>query len=94
MADITLISGADPADYTASNGSSITILNSVHDADGNATATTLSCDPGLFTPANKYPMAFAANEEKTVQIGTSGKDYYYDDPSEPEQGTRSGRINP
>jgi hypothetical protein len=94
MADITLISGSDPAPHNAANGSNITILNSVTDANGTAAATTLSCDPGLFTPANNFPMAFTAGEEKTVRVGTSGKDYYYNDPSMPEQGTRSGRINP
>jgi hypothetical protein len=94
MADITLTSNADPADYTAANGSSISIRNAVIDSNGVAAATTLSCDRGLFTPASDFPMAFAAGEEKTVRVGTSDKDYYYNDPTKPEQGTRSGKINP
>ena len=94
MADLTLISGSDPADITAANGSSITVKNSVTDSNGTAAGTTLSCESGLFTPANDYPKAMTAGEEITVQIGTSAKDYYYDDPSKPGQGTRTGRINP
>ena len=97
MADITLISGADPDDTTATNGSDITILNSVTNADGVAAVTTLTCDPGLFTPANDFSLTFAAGEQKTVHIGTisaGGKQYYYNDPSTPLRGTRSGRINP
>lgn len=94
MADITLTSGSDPADFKAANGASVTIKNSVTNADGTAAGTTLSCDSGLFTPANEYPKAMTAGEEITVRIGTSGKDYYYTDPSKPGQGTRTGRINP
>lgn len=94
MADLTLISGSDPAPINAPNGKNITIQNSVTNADGTAAGTTLSCDSGLFTPGNQFPMAFTAGETKTVHVGTSGKDYYYNDPSMPEQGTRSGRINP
>ena len=94
MADITLISGADPADATFANGSNITILNSVVDGSGNPAATTLSCDSGLFTPTPSYPIDIAAGAEISAHVGTSGKDYYYDDPSSPAQGTRTGRINP
>lgn len=94
MADITLISGSDPAAFTAANGSNVTILNSVTNSEGVSVGTTLSCEAGLFTPANSYPMALTAGQEITVRIGTSGKDYYYQDPTEPGQGTRTGRINP
>lgn len=94
MADITLISNDDPPDFQAASGSSVTIKNSVTDSNGTAAGTTLSCDSGLFTPANEYPKAMTAGQEITVRIGTSGKDYYYVDPSQPGQGTRTGRINP
>lgn len=97
MADITLISGADPDDTRATNGSYITILNSVTNADGTPAATTLTCESGLFTPASDFPMPFTAGEQKTVHIGTitaGGKQYSYNDPSTPLRGTRSGRINP
>lgn len=97
MADITLISGADPADTTATNGSDITILNSVTNAEGTAVATTLDCDNGLFTPANEYPKTIEPGIQITVHIGTinaGGKEYSYTDPSTPLRGTRSGKINP
>lgn len=94
MADITLVSGSDPADFTAANGANVTIKNGVTNSSGTEVATTLSCDAGLFTPANSFPMSLTAGQEITVRIGTSGKDYYYDDPTLPSQGTRTGRINP
>ena len=93
MADITLISGSAPADYDTTNGSNITILNSVVDSAGTAVATTLSCDTGLFTPAPDFPMEIAASAEVTVHVGAGNKDYYYTDPSETAQTTRTGRIN-
>ena len=94
MADITLISGANPADYSIGSGSEITIKNGVKDSAGTEVGTTLSCDAGLFTPASSYPMALTAGQEVTVQVGASSKDYYYVDPTKPGQGTRTGRINP
>ena len=93
MADITLTSGSNPADYPTTNGSDITILNSVTNKDDTAVATTLSCDSGLFTPASDFPMVIAASTEVTVHVGAGNKDYYYTDPTVTTRGTRTGRIN-
>ena len=93
MADITLTSGSNPADYTTENGKDITILNSVTNEHGTAVATTLSCDSGLFTPASDFPMEIAASTEVTVLVGAGNKNYSYTDPTITTRGTRTGRVN-
>ncbi|WP_395338588.1 hypothetical protein PN836_012070 [Ningiella sp. W23] len=91
-ADIILVSGEDPAEFSLAKRTSVTIHNACKDVDGNPVATTLSCEPGLFAPPDNFPMLIDADETITVQVLDGDKDYYYTDTSVAELGTRGGRI--
>lgn len=93
-ADITLISGSDPAEFALSKSTEVSIHNLCEDVDGNPAATTLSCDEGLFaTEEATFPMKIEAGETVYVRVlDSEDKQYYYTDPSIPELAVRGGRI--
>lgn len=93
-ANITLVSGADPDEFTLSKDTEVSFHNACQDVDGNPAATTLSCDEGLFVSENvSFPMKIEAGETVYVRIlDPEDKQYYYTDPSVPELGVRAGRI--
>ena len=92
-ADIVLVSGQDPAEFSLMKGTEVSIHNACTDAEGTPAATTLSCDLGLFTPEDDFPMSVPAGETVYVQVADAdNKEYYYTDASVPELGVRNGRI--
>jgi hypothetical protein len=93
-ADITLISGADPAEFALSKSTEVSIHNACEDVDGNPAATTLSCDDGLFSSEGAtFPMKIEAGETVYVRVlDPEDKQYYYTDPSLQELALRGGRI--
>ena len=92
-ADIVLVSGQDPAEFSLMKGTEVSIHNACTDTNGNPAATTLSCDQGLFAPEDNFPMLIPAGETIYAQVlDAENKEYYYTDTSVPELGTRAGRI--
>lgn len=93
-ANITLVSGADPEEFTLMKATEVSFHNACVDVDGNLAATTLSCDEGLFaSQESTFPMKIGAGETVYLQVlDPEGKHYYYTDPSITELAVRAGRI--